>query len=101
MPTIKGFKMINGKITDETLNKMKSVGGNINNSFCLESMFGKGYKIDGVQVVTVTEKEEVAQKPVIEQIVKKTEKELYALNKNPQIEIIKGYGLKEIPNLEK
>ena len=47
MGKIQGFAMKNGKITEETLAKLKAAGDELGEKVIdLEAMFGKGYKAE-------------------------------------------------------
>lgn len=90
MPTIKGFHMEDGKMTPETVAKMKAVGVEI----------GPGM-LKGITGVTVNVKKE--DKPVekVEVKPKYTEKQLFDMKKDEQVKLLKELGISKIPNLEK
>ena len=47
MPSIQGFAMKDGKITEETLKKLQEAGSELNaKPVDLKSMFGEGYKAE-------------------------------------------------------
>ena len=58
--TIQGFKMVDGKITDETVKKMQEAGNYVGQEVVnLEKMFGEGYKAEKIGEAPKKEKPKV------------------------------------------